>query len=127
MKQFSKALVVEDQEAFLAIITRLFRQIGIRDVVGANGGAEAWQQLEAADPPFDLVFCDLNMPGVSGIDLLEKVRKDPRFGEIPFILTTSHGTAKAAMLAEQHDADGLLVEPFSSNQLQDCLKRIRRG
>ena len=119
-----KVLVVEDQSEYAAIITKLLARIGIDDVVCAGSGGEAWEILEATSPTFDFILCDLNMPEVTGLDLLDKLRNSGRFYNMPFILMTSHANTKAVISAQEQKADGFIIEPFSENQLRACVKRL---
>jgi two-component system chemotaxis sensor kinase CheA len=56
----------------------------------ACDGAEAWERL--ASETFDLLVSDVDMPGLSGIELTRRVREDARLGRLPIVLVTSHST-----------------------------------
>ncbi len=72
-----RILIVDDSTAMRKIITRTLRQAGYADhtIEEASDGAEALRRI-VADPP-DLVLSDWNMPGLSGLDLLRRLRAAP--------------------------------------------------
>ena len=87
------------------------------------GPARCWAQIG-----YDLVICDLNMPGESGMTLLEELDKSHR--EIAVLMVTGEDDPAIAHLASERGADGYMVKPFSRNELLihvDCaLEQARR-
>ena len=69
-----RILLIDDEPLLLKSYSRYLRRSGGHDVVTASCGAEALEQLEG-DDPFDLVFCDLSMPGVSGVEVHRSIRE----------------------------------------------------
>ena len=111
-----RVLVAEDNPALLGVIQHSLRQTGL-NVTAAKNGAIAWELLSEND--FDLVVTDFNMPGMTGGELCEAMRKDPRFEHVPVILLT----AKGFELDETYFKDTLKVgtimpKPFSPRELR---------
>jgi CheY-like chemotaxis protein len=83
-------LVVEDDEIDVKALLKAFQKLKIANPVTiAKDGVEAWEVLQTLPRPF-LIITDINMPRMSGIELVKKIRGDARFRDsIVFILTTS--------------------------------------
>ena len=83
-------LVVEDDEIDVMALLRAFKKLKIANpVTVAKDGIEGWEAIQALPRPY-LLILDINMPRMSGIELLEKIRASEKFHDsIVFILTTS--------------------------------------
>ncbi|HJU72208.1 MAG TPA: ATP-binding protein [Gemmatimonadaceae bacterium] len=113
-------LVVDDEGAIRALLERAFTSRG-HAVMQASDGTQALNL--AAQMPFDVVICDLRMPGLSGRDVVSRMRELPTCEHARFILSTGdsttteqlqsdEGLAVAAVVSKPYDLDGLrrLVE-----------------
>ncbi len=112
----SRILVVDDEPFLRRILTYILVKAG-HQVECAEDGEEAWRQLSRDDPP-DLVISDLMMPGISGIDLLKRVRAD-RKSSIPFMILTARGLGVEEQEARDNGADAFLAKPFRQKDLLD--------
>jgi CheY-like chemotaxis protein len=81
-----KILVVDDTEDARDVLARLLR-LGGFSTVTAEDGYEALKALEMDNP--DLVLLDLMMPRMNGVELLETMRQDPRWKNVPVMLLTA--------------------------------------
>lgn len=83
-------LLVEDDEIDVKALLKAFKKLKIANpVTVAKDGLDGWEALQTIARPF-LIIMDINMPRMSGIELLQKMREDQRFHDaIVFILTTS--------------------------------------
>ena len=112
-------LVVDDEEFMLQSLSKLLSLMGF-DTSTANCGEKALQVMR--NKSFDLIITDINMPGMSGMDLLKCVKeKDPN---LPVIIITGFGAEKAKEMAEQNNADGFLPKPFRMNDIKDMIEKI---
>ncbi len=100
-------LVVDDEPAFRLFVSTVLRDAGY-EVTAARGGAEALSLLGARH--FHLVLTDLKMPDVSGIEILEAVRRESP--ETPVILITAFGTIESAVEATKKGAADYLLKPL---------------
>jgi PAS domain S-box-containing protein len=109
-------LLVEDNETVGSFAHSLLEELG-QDVTWAIGAEDALEILEARHAEFDLVFSDVVMPGMNGIDLAQKVRE--RWPDLPVVLTSGY----SHILAEEgsHGFD-LLQKPYSVVGLLEVLK-----
>ena len=115
-----KVLVVDDDIVSRMVLMHLIDGCGEFDIVEAEDGEDAWQQMAAGLDPA-ICFCDLRMPRLSGLDLLERVRANPRLAALPFVLVTSATDRATVDQAAQLGVNGYLVKPFKGEDVQACL------
>jgi type IV pilus assembly protein PilB len=116
-----KILVVEDEPPMLEVIREVLAAEEY-DVVTAGDGREARAQIYKETP--DLILTDLQLPGMDGLELLEKVRGDLSTRHIPVIFLTAIESKDVEMQAYNLGADDYVTKPFQANLL---LSRIRRS
>lgn len=109
-------LVVDDEMTVRNLVFQMCRRMSIGTVVDARSGAEALKLIETTTPPFSLVICDWNMPGMSGMELFQNVR--PTWPNLPFLMLTGRTDANSVLAAKKSGVEGYLVKPFSANDLQ---------
>ncbi|MFP4347341.1 MAG: response regulator [Thermodesulfobacteriota bacterium] len=118
-------LVVDDFSTMRRIIKKVLKGIQIENVVEADNGISAWEKLNAqTDPPIELIICDWNMPGMTGMELLEKVRSDERLSDIPFIMVTAEGKDKIDFETGKADLTSYIAKPFKANELEEKINLI---
>ena len=105
-------LVVDDEPDLEALVLQKFRR-QIRDgavaFMFAHDGIEALQSIEQ-HPHVDMVVSDINMPGMSGLEMLPKVRAERP--DVPVIMITAYGDAETRRKAIERGAVGLLTKPI---------------
>lgn len=113
-----KALVVDDQPDVLDMASQLFRTLGY-DVIAANNGEEAMRVLER-NPDISLLFSDIVMPGMNGVDLARKVRST--LPQIKVILATGYAAqVLETLLQDPHEFD-LVPKPYKISDIVRCLR-----
>ena len=117
-----KILIVDDSRTMRLIVKRTLRQAGYGDhpVEEASSGAEALQLIKSAAP--DLILCDWNMPGMSGLELLQQIKADGT--AVPFGFVTSESTADMHDLAKQQGALFVITKPFTSDTFRESLRPL---
>ncbi|MFA9217262.1 MAG: response regulator [Sphingomonadaceae bacterium] len=83
----------------------------------AEDGGHAWEQLEAGLRP-SICFCDLRMPRMSGIELLQRVKALAELDGMPFVLVTSATDKDTVLEATEAGAAGYIVKPFQAEQVR---------
>lgn len=111
-----KVLVVDDDVVSRMVLMHLVDACGKFDIVEAEDGEDAWQQLAAGLRPA-ICFCDLRMPRLSGMELLGRVKADAALSAMPFVLVTSATDSATVAQAMGLGADGYLVKPFQHEQV----------
>jgi two-component system chemotaxis response regulator CheY len=112
-----KVLVVDDDVVSRMVLMHLIDNCGKFDIVEAEDGADAWRQLEAGLRPA-ICFCDLRMPRLSGMELLQRVKAHPEFSGMPFVLVTSATDKETVQEATNAGAAGYIVKPFQAEQVR---------
>jgi PAS domain S-box-containing protein len=112
--QTEPILVVEDDEANQELVVRLLTHAGL-PACGASNGEAALEWLENHLPP--LVLLDLMMPGISGYDVLARIRKNPRLEALPVVVMTAFDSNAEAERAFSNGADDYVSKPFRSAEL----------
>jgi response regulator RpfG family c-di-GMP phosphodiesterase len=105
-------LVVDDEEPIRRTLNRTLSQIEYTCTLAADGAA-ARKCLDAQ--PFDLVLCDVNMPGESGIDLARHIAS--AHGDTAVIILTGVDDPKTADAAIEAGTYGYIIKPFNANEL----------
>ncbi len=117
-----RILIVDDYKTMLRIIRNVLRQIGFVEVDEANDGAEALAMLRQGD--YGLVISDWNMQPMTGLDLLQQVRTDPKLARLPFIMVTAESKIENIVAAKQAGVSNYVVKPFSAETLRSKIDAV---
>ncbi len=115
-----KVLVVDDDVVSRMVLMHLVDSCGKFDIVEAEDGGDAWEQLEAGLRPA-ICFCDLRMPRLSGMELLQRIQGHPELRAMPFVLVTSATDKDTVHKATQSGVAGYIVKPFQAEQVRTHL------
>lgn len=115
----TKVLVVDDQQSMRGLARQCLTRIGVRQVELVASAEEAIVALEKAK--FDLIISDLNMDGMSGTDLLGKVREHAVLKDMPFLLATSECYRPSEGMDTK---SGFVAKPFSVADLKTAIQAI---
>ena len=115
-------LVVDDHRTMQAIVAHQLRDLGFRSVDTAGDAVTALTML--AQRRYRLILSDWNMEPMSGIVLLENLRRDPSYAATPFILVTAESRPENVMEARRLGVDGYLVKPFDRAGLKTKLSAV---
>jgi two-component system chemotaxis response regulator CheY len=121
-----KVLVVDDDVVSRMMLMHMIDSAGSYDVLEAEDGEEAWRQLDAGTRPA-LLFCDLRMPRLSGMELLARVKADERFAGLPFVLVSAAADGDTMEQALGLGADGYIVKPFDGEMVRAYLSSLSTG
>ncbi len=92
----------------------------------AKDGQDAWEKLRAG-LPCDLIFCDIEMPRMDGLELLSRLQKDGRLSQIPVAMLTSRGADRHRQTAVQYGAKGYFTKPYLEEELLSASNRLLKG
>jgi chemotaxis protein histidine kinase CheA/ActR/RegA family two-component response regulator len=118
-------LVVDDSITVRQLLSLTFTKAGYR-VEQARDGQEAWDKLRAG-LPCDIIFCDIEMPRMDGLELLSKVQQDEALQKIPMAMLTSRGSDRHRQIAAQLGASGYFIKPYLEDALLEAVKRMIKG
>jgi diguanylate cyclase (GGDEF)-like protein len=114
-------LVAEDDEISATILLHRLEKEGLV-VVRFGNGQDAYEDALRETPM--LVILDVKMPGLDGFEVLERLRKDTRFAQVPVIMLTSMGQEADVVRAFRMGADDYILKPFSPAELSARVRRL---
>ncbi|MFT3987479.1 sigma-54-dependent transcriptional regulator [Aestuariivirga sp.] len=118
----SRVLIVEDDPAQRRILEELVKRFGF-DPVAVDGGQRALDTLKAASGgTIELVILDLNMPGMDGLEFLERMQGVR--GDLPVIVQTAQGSIETVIKAMRAGADDFVVKPVSPERLKVSIQNL---
>ncbi|MEM7508930.1 MAG: response regulator [Pseudomonadota bacterium] len=112
-----KVLVVDDQQTMRGLARQCLKRLGVIDVALAASGEAALETMQTAK--FDVVISDLNMPGLSGLELAAKIKAHPIFNRIPVFLATSEAYKDQA---REDLVDYFVSKPFSVADMRSAIE-----
>ncbi len=115
------ALVVDDSLSIRKYLSSLLMQKGFVTETARNG-YEALELLNKQE--FDIMVTDLEMPKLSGYELIETLRYDQRFGSFPIIVLTGRAGENFRQLTTELGADSYIVKPFKDRELFDQVEKF---
>jgi CheY-like chemotaxis protein len=121
-------MLVEDNPDDVAFTKRVLRFNKLdRNLVLAADGREAVEGLERLakeDKHPDLILLDINLPDISGIDLLTRIKRDSRFSHIPVVILTGSNVDDDIQKSYDLGASTYLVKPISNDALMLVIKNL---
>lgn len=114
-----KVLLVDDSGTMRAIQKKMLMGLGITNIVEAGDGQMAIKTATSEKP--DLIMMDWNMPILSGIEALKKMKADPVLKSIPVIMVTSESEKSHIMEALNNGASNYVVKPFNADTIKEKL------
>ncbi len=118
-------LIVDDSITVRSLLSITFEKSGYR-VEEARDGKEAWEKMKSG-LPCDIVFCDIEMPRMDGLELLSRMQKDSVLCELPIAMLTSRGADRHRQMAYSLGAKGYFTKPYLEEQLLDAAGRMLKG
>lgn len=114
-----RVLVADDSSTMRKIIVRSLLAVGVQDTTEAADGAEAVSKFQPGS--FDMVLTDWNMPGKSGLEVVQEIRQqDPN---IPIIMVTTEAEKERVVQAIEAGVSDYLVKPFNADTLREKLEK----
>jgi two-component system phosphate regulon response regulator PhoB len=109
-----QALVVDDDSDVQQVLSAVLSHSGFIVSLAASA-EEAFDQLR--DSKFDLLVLDWNLPGMSGIELCQRLRREPRHVHLPILFLTAHSSSQDLVNAFAAGADDFISKPFRTPEL----------
>lgn len=125
-----RALVVDDMASMRMIVKAVLNQMGCVDIVEAGNGKDALKYLITNNNSVDILICDWNMPGMTGLEVLQTVRAQPELKRLPVLLVTAEQSRQQVKDAVIAGVTGYVTKPFTPAILQEhiqaCLNKRPR-
>lgn len=117
-----KALVIDDSRTAADLLVLVLKRLQI-DAHAVYGTTQAMGMLKTETP--NLVFLDINMPGLSGFEILSFVSREPRLMFVPVFVVTGDDHPDTTKQAIASGAQAVLIKPISLESLEAALKKAR--
>ncbi len=121
-----KILIVDDAASMRTLTKAILREAGFAHVFDVPGGREAL--LMMAKVKINVVICDWNMPGMSGIELYQAVKEDDKLAVPPWIMLTSSSEGEKVKEAISVGITSYIVKPFKpDNLINQLVAKLKAG
>ncbi|MDH3359848.1 MAG: response regulator [Desulfobulbaceae bacterium] len=120
-----RVLVVDDMSIMRTILKALLNNMGVTDIIEASNGEMALETLK--QNKVDLILSDWNMPKMTGIELLRRIREDILLQNIPFVMISAEATKENISRAIHLHVNQYLVKPVSAAQLEQKVSPLLAG
>jgi two-component system chemotaxis response regulator CheY len=117
-----KILIVDDFATMRRIMKNILKQIGFSNIIEADDGTTAMEELKKTS--VDLIISDWNMPKMTGLDLLKKVRSTDGLKDVPFLMVTAEAQKQNVIDAVQAGVTNYVVKPFTAEAISEKLEKI---
>ncbi|MDQ0232535.1 response regulator transcription factor [Metabacillus malikii] len=117
-------LLVDDERIILDGISKIinWQSLGLRLIGTARNGIEAYQLIKKNQP--DIIICDIKMPGLTGLELVEKVAKEKI--NVKFIILSGFGEFNYAKQAMEYGVKQYLLKPCNEKHIVDALTSVKK-
>jgi two-component system, chemotaxis family, chemotaxis protein CheY len=120
-----KVLIVEDSKVSREHIAAAVEAVDGVEAVATASGFEALKLLPRQH--FDLIITDINMPDINGLELINFVKKNPNYRDVPLIVVTTEGREQDRSRGMALGAAGYLVKPFEPEDLEALVRRFLKA
>jgi DNA-binding response OmpR family regulator len=119
-----KIIVIEDSSFMRACITNLLKNHGYEDTVDYAAADVIGKKPQQFLTDIDLIVVDIQLPGMSGIELADILKKDPKYADIPIIFVSGHGDPKTISSAIRAGAADYIVKPFDNDVFLAKVRKV---
>ena len=119
-----RVLVADDDDDVCALLRVVLEPLAHVTTVG---DAESALEVIAAQPAFDAIISDFMLPGITGLEFVERVRVDESQARVPILMISGHGALGVGERARAAGADAFLDKPFTLEQLRVTVSALLCG
>lgn len=116
----TRVLVVDDSASIRQMVSSALTIAGF-DVVEATDGVDAMTKLPTG---IGVMICDIGMPRLDGLTMLEQIRTDHRFKDLPVLMLTTQGRPDLMARARSAGAKGWITKPFKAELLVAAVRQL---
>ncbi|NOY26405.1 MAG: response regulator [Oligoflexia bacterium] len=120
-----RILIIDDSKAIRLAVRSTLSRAGF-DVIEARDG-EQGREIITSQSDISLVLCDVNMPRLNGLSMVELIKADPSHAELPVVMLTTEGEPAMVRRARAAGARGWIVKPFKDDVLVATVRRLAQA
>ena len=123
-------LMAEDDDGHATLVRERFESVGVNNpVIRFKDGTETWNFLSGSGAGLEtgsgyLLLLDIRMPGLDGIEVLRRVKKDPRLKNMPVIMLTTTDDPKEIATCYELGCNNYLIKPVEFEKFAEVIKRL---
>lgn len=120
-------MIVDDSDTIRAMLVRTLgmTKLPFEEILTACNGVEALEKLK--DHWVDLIFTDLHMPEMGGVELIERMKLEPSLNEIPVVIVSTEGSTTRIESLKAKGVKGYIRKPFTPEGIRDIIIEILGG
>ncbi len=117
-------LIVDDSATMRGFIKRTLQatQIPLGEIWEASNGKEGLEQMKLHW--MDVVLADLNMPDMTGVEMIERMTRDPMLAALPVVVVSSEGDQAVLHSLAQKGVKEFIRKPFQAQMLQEVIEKV---
>jgi two-component system chemotaxis response regulator CheY len=115
-------LVVDDSCSVRQHVSLVLQRAGFETAQAADG--QEGLAMVDSNRNIDMVICDINMPNMNGLEMVEKIKAKPENKSLPILMLTTEGQASLVKRAKLAGAIGWIVKPFNPRQLVQTVNHL---
>jgi DNA-binding NarL/FixJ family response regulator len=119
-----KVLIADDHPVVLFGTQTFLTQLGYNVISTCSNGLEAYNQIVTKQP--DIALLDMNMPGLNGLEILEKITQQTA-SHVKTVLLTMHNELSIFNRAKALNVKGYLLKDFAMDEMERCLDKVKKG
>lgn len=119
-----KVLIVDDSETVRNQVARALNEAGF-GAVGASDGIEGLR--EAREDDYSLILLDISMPRMGGLELLDRLKADPKTSPVPVLVLTTEMQEAMIQRAKKAGAAGWIIKPVKMELLVEAIRKVARA
>src|SRR5574339_15011 len=109
-----RVLLIDDEQFYFKLLQKALKEAEYK-LEYAKSGMEGLAKIPAFEP--ELLIVDLKLPELDGFEILERLRRDPKYSHMPVVVITSKDELSEKLRAFELGADDYLVKPFQPEEL----------
>lgn len=124
-KPDSKILIIEDAYVSRSLLKSILETLNYTNIIEAEDGQEALNVLKE-HPDTALIFSDINMPNMTGIEFLQHKAGNPEISKIPIVMTTAEGETNMVLQAITLGANNYIVKPIKPETIAQKMIEVAK-
>ncbi|MRV72992.1 response regulator [Duganella sp. FT92W] len=117
-------LIADDEATMRNLLASVLKSCGYSNFLHASDGQQSMEHLRTGDKSLRLAFLDIDMPGFSGLEVLEMARQT-RPG-CAYVMVSAHSAIDNVISAMNRGAAGFVVKPYTPQKIADVLAKFER-
>jgi two-component system chemotaxis response regulator CheY len=118
-----KVLVVDDSPTMRRIAVQMVKRIGYSSIVEAGDGQEALERLQT-EGDVGLVLTDWNMPIMNGLELVQAIRANANFADLPILMVTTRNMKQDIIAAMKAGVNNYVTKPFDPKTIKEKIDKV---